>query len=206
MRNLDECRSEIFRLGKEKIKDRKKRRKHMIMACVPMCLCLAVAASMLPYVLKDDRGGVQVDSVVNQIPENIEQIVYLEVEIKGFGDASEINNQVDDPSKIDHIAKLIDDIYSKKINGSSGTLDEYTYGSENEETDTTTIGGVNDGTNGEMPDSPKNGYVISFKSATGHKLEYTLSGYVLKNNLTNETVFVTSSERTQLMFELTRTY
>ena len=47
MRNLDECRAEIFRLGDEKIKKRKQTRRRIIAACVPLCLCFAVLSMVV---------------------------------------------------------------------------------------------------------------------------------------------------------------
>lgn len=42
MRNLMECQAEVFRRSEKRIKERKQRRKHVLMACIPLVLCLGV--------------------------------------------------------------------------------------------------------------------------------------------------------------------
>lgn len=45
MRSLDVCKAEIFRRSAEKIKRRKKTRNRILIACVPLCLCLSLGAA-----------------------------------------------------------------------------------------------------------------------------------------------------------------
>jgi hypothetical protein len=42
MRNLDECRAEVFRRSEARIKARKRRRNAILTACVPVALCVAL--------------------------------------------------------------------------------------------------------------------------------------------------------------------
>lgn len=42
MRDLQECQAEVFRRSEKRINEIKQRRKHALVACVPLALCLAV--------------------------------------------------------------------------------------------------------------------------------------------------------------------
>ncbi|MBR5774190.1 MAG: hypothetical protein IKY44_04980, partial [Clostridia bacterium] len=122
----------------------------------------------------------------------------LKVEIQGYGEVSNVYNQVIKADKINHIAELIEVYYSKydNLNGTGNPM--FDYGGDKGENGTLPE-------NGAMPDMAPSGYIISFKTATDYTVEYTLSGHILKNNTTNKTVFLSQSERTQLLFELTHT-
>ena len=47
MRELHECQAEVFRRSEKRIKERKKRRNHMLMACIPLVLCLTIFGAFL---------------------------------------------------------------------------------------------------------------------------------------------------------------
>ena len=47
MRELHECQAEVFRRSEKRIKERKQRRNHMLMACIPLVLCLAIFGGFL---------------------------------------------------------------------------------------------------------------------------------------------------------------
>lgn len=42
MRNLNECQAEVFRRSEKRIKERKQRRNHILMACIPLVLCITI--------------------------------------------------------------------------------------------------------------------------------------------------------------------
>lgn len=208
MRNLDECKAEIFRLGEEKIKERKKRRKLALSACIPLCLCLVVCSfAFLPERIKNFSAASPQESPNLKGDEYTGEtaIVYLQAEIKGFGDAADVYNQVDEANKINHIAELIERYYSKYNNYNNGSLagtyyPDIDYGDGNSAPPQSSEPTYQ----AAKPENQQSGYIITFKTATDYKAEYSLSGNILKNNSTNERVFLTSSERTQLLFELTR--
>lgn len=54
MRNLTECQAEVFRRSEERIKERKKRRIHMLVACIPVVLCIAL---LLPVFLPEEKAA-----------------------------------------------------------------------------------------------------------------------------------------------------
>ena len=47
MRNLEDCRAEVFRCSEERIKERKRNRKRVFVCCIPMCLLLVVGGFCL---------------------------------------------------------------------------------------------------------------------------------------------------------------
>lgn len=52
MRNLDECKTEIFRLSEKRITEKRKKRRRVISLCVPVCILLTVlSVTALPSML-----------------------------------------------------------------------------------------------------------------------------------------------------------
>ena len=47
MRNLNECQAEVFRRSEKRIKERRVRRNHILMACIPLVLCLTIFGAFL---------------------------------------------------------------------------------------------------------------------------------------------------------------
>ena len=47
MRELHECQAEVFRRSEKRIKERKARRNHILMACIPLVLCLTIFGAFL---------------------------------------------------------------------------------------------------------------------------------------------------------------
>ena len=47
MRELHECQAEVFRRSEKRIKERKQRRNHILMTCIPLVLCLTIFGAFL---------------------------------------------------------------------------------------------------------------------------------------------------------------
>ena len=47
MRNLQECQAEVFRRSEKRIHERKKRRAHLLMLCIPLALCITIIGAYL---------------------------------------------------------------------------------------------------------------------------------------------------------------
>lgn len=56
MRSLQECQAEVFRRSEKRIKERKKRRKHILMLCIPLVLCLTTIGSFLLSGVRQDKS------------------------------------------------------------------------------------------------------------------------------------------------------
>jgi len=205
MRNLEECRAEIFRLGEKKIKERRKRRIRTISVCVPLCLCLVACGIWLNYLeppvantpLYDNNE--QTSGVISDYGdiENFEQILgntqlvnYIQVDIKGLKGSS-FNYSVKDSEKANHIASIVSGFYDT-ADGSTGGTDKPLYS--------------NGSPNFALPEAPSSentdSFVISFMTENGIKTEYTLTGRTLKNNSTGERVVLTNEQIDELFSNL----
>ena len=47
MRNFEERKAEVFRRSEKRIKERKQRRNHILMTCIPLVLCLTIFGAFL---------------------------------------------------------------------------------------------------------------------------------------------------------------
>ena len=57
MRNFEERKAEVFRRSEKRIKERKQRRNHLIMACLPLVLCITILGAFLfPGGTPEDPG------------------------------------------------------------------------------------------------------------------------------------------------------
>ena len=193
MRNLDECKSEIFRLGDEKIKKRKKRRIRVISVCVPLCLCLVVWSvvilpAMLPASMMDgNENETPMTESSNELA-GIEPMKYAQVEIKGIG-GTEFYNVVKEPLKTNYIANLIEGFYVNDSDGSTGSTDDKpNYQSKPPEQ--------------SLPENFTSGYLISFSTDKGFVVEYTLSANELKDESTGEIIILTEAQREKLFNEI----
>ncbi len=60
MRKLEECRAEVFRRSGERIRARRRKRLHLLAACVPVCLCLVICAvAAAPFGRQQDQEKTQ---------------------------------------------------------------------------------------------------------------------------------------------------
>lgn len=189
MRNLDECKAEILRLGNKKIKERKKRRIGVLSVCVPLCLCVVVASvTILPSMFSTNSDapvyGVCAGGMCLESAESTEGN-YTQVSIKGFGGIS-LYQQVDEPIRTIYAANLINEFYTENSDGSTGgTLNENQLSQ--------------DGQPEFNENEPLEGYLISFTMEDGLKIEYTLSGYTLTNKSSGKSVIITIEQKNQLL-------
>lgn len=57
MRNLQECQAEVFRRSEKRIKARRQRRNRMLLACIPLVLCVTVLGVLLLPGAAAEPGG-----------------------------------------------------------------------------------------------------------------------------------------------------
>lgn len=188
MRNLDECKAEIFRLGDKKIKQRKKKRMRAFSVCVPLCLCLvAFSVTVLPKMLTaEDKNTNQPPTEIEQTSiENTSEIVgstdsqYKEVVINGVGGLS-FYYKTNDIYRVNDIADLIDSFYYLNDGGESRPNFEASVPQP-----PTSSGGEN-----EDPElnSSVSGYSILLITDKGEKVEYILTENALENKNTGEKI------------------
>ena len=81
MRSLQECQAEVFRRGERKIRQRKRRTIGILLACIPLCLCLV----LLPW--GNDKAEMKDSVQYSAVQENAQAGNGLSVSsVKVYGD------------------------------------------------------------------------------------------------------------------------
>ena len=164
MRNLEECRAEIFRLGEEKIKQRRKKRLRIVAACVPLCLCVVACAGLLitgrfPFTGPDIPMYADVAT---------DKFVELEIRSGAQGDA--FYKRVTDADDVSCMLDTVVDCYNKGFTVNFSVSEDVDKGHNN---------GVLCDTPPSLSDIPDQTgrYFITFKTADGREATYILSEY-----------------------------
>lgn len=84
MRNLAECQAEVFRRSEKRINERKQRRKHILLVCVPLVLCLALWGVFSPPQAARDPAAVEPAMGVENSASLTCSIVKITVSGNGF--------------------------------------------------------------------------------------------------------------------------
>ena len=178
MRNFEERKAEVFRRSEKKIKERKQRRNHILMACIPLVLCITLLGAFLfPGATPEDpsfngsAGGGLTEEKFESLSCPIAKIT-----VTG-GNFSQTYKEVED------LLLISDQLYS--------------YGSRGSETNGTTDDGIAsegedrkenaDDVWGSVADSANIAYTITLITHEGVKTEYQLAGKTLKNLTTKQT-------------------
>lgn len=199
MRNLEECKAEIFRLGDKKIKQRKKRRMRTLSVCVPLCLCLVVfSATVLPTMLTaEDKNTKQPLTELEDESVGTTFYQYTQVEINGFGDIS-FCSQINDSREVSDIAELINSFYYLNDSEEYRPNDGVTI-----PTPPTSSDELFENPETILPDTGEAGYSILFTTDKGEKIEYILTGNALENKNTGDKMIITDDQMTELFSNFT---
>lgn len=195
MRNLNECQAEVFRRSEKRIKARKQRRNHILMACIPLVLCITLfSAFVLPDLAPDKSTDPGIadgsDGAIGGLSENKQEsppCPIAKITVAG-SDFSQSYTDVSDVLLI------------------SAQLSSYTYlaPESNEAMDESTRGdGFKESANGSDPlgslaDLETTGYTISLVMPDGSKLVYCLTDDTLKNLTTNQTYPLSQNQVAEL--------
>ena len=193
MRNFEERKAEVFRRSEKRIKERKQRRNHILMACIPLVLCITILGAFLrPNVTPDgaaDPGDTRpvVDGMGDPIqsPSLTCPIASITVSGNGF---SQSYSEVED-------LLLISDLlysYGTRAPESNEIIDEAVPGEGEDRKDHT------DDMSGIISDTTNAPYTITMVSHEGVKTEYQLSGNTLKNLTTNQTYTLSQTQVDEL--------
>ena len=180
MRNLDECQAEVFRRSEKRINQRKQRRKHVLITCIPLVLCITALGTFalpnLDFFISPDRvkqEGIYTNYAngTGAEAENITVTItvgFVEVSgngiFRGHADAEDVQGIL---HLIDKIVAGTDDVKeSDKINDYQVT-----------DSVTSEMTGIYNGTGG---------YRICVKIADGTTKEYLLKEEVLIDQETKE--------------------
>ena len=189
MRNFEERKAEVFRRSEKKIKERKARRNHILMACIPLVLCITLLGAFLfPGATPEDPGfnGSAGGGLTEEKFESLSCPI-AKITVTG-GNFSQTYKEVED------LLLISDQLYS--------------YGSRGSETNGTTDDGIAsegedrkenaDDVSGSVADSANIAYTITLITHEGVKTEYQLVGKTLKNLTTKQTYNLSQTQVNEL--------
>ena len=189
MRNFEERKAEVFRRSEKRIKERKQRRNHILMACIPLVLCITLLGAFLfPGATPEDPsfngsagGGLTEEKFESLSCPN------AKITVTG-GNFSQTYKEVED------LLLISDQLYS--------------YGSRGPETNGTTDDGIAsegedrkehaDDIYGNITDHSNVTYTITLVTHEGVKTEYRLAGKTLENLTTKQTYHLSQTQVNEL--------
>ncbi|MGM9635069.1 MAG: hypothetical protein ACI3YE_02845 [Candidatus Avispirillum sp.] len=189
MRDLNECKDEIFKRGEERIKARRKKVRRVLMCCVPLCLTAIVLCTMLPVFL-NGRGAPAANGsdaftesgAENEVGADCTELygasqsvfegLYTEAEIRIVDKDEEYVQTITDRDAITEILEIIASAYVDRDPESDIT--DYQSAYENE--------GIF-----VLPDVI-NISSVTFKAEDGSEITYRMVGYTLINETNQQAV------------------
>ena len=194
MRNFEERKAEVFRRSEKRIKERKQRRNHILMTCIPLVLCITLFSAlflsgMLPGETRDP--GVA-DGAVGGLTENKSESLtcaYTRIDVVGNG-ISLSYTKASDMLSISNLlaAYVIDEPESNTSVGETTRGDD----SKNESAEGSYIG-----TTGASS-ATGTGYVITLTLHEGGTVAYRLTGNSLIDVAENKTYKLTQVQLKEL--------
>ena len=189
MRELHECQAEVFRRSEKRIQERKQRRKHLIMACLPLVLCITILGAFLfPGGIPEDPrfNGTAGGGLTEEKFESLSCPI-AKITITG-GNFSQTYREVED------LLLISDQLYSYGSRGSetTGTTDDsiVSEGEDRKENADDIYGNITDHSNVA--------YTITLVTHEGVKTEYQLAGKTLKNLTTKQTYDLSQTQVNEL--------
>ena len=184
MRNIQECYEEALRRSEERIKERKKRRTRILVACIPMVLCLTIFAGFLfPGLgvttdMAEPEAGPPLYNAESAMGDGA-VILMDSVEVVGNGLAHKFTS----PEEVQEIMDFIEAIVTTPQTSTATDTFEFITGDSL----------IDDSLTMPGEDALGKGYQISLLHSSGIAEEYTLLGSALTNHATGE-VFLLSEE------------
>lgn len=193
MRELNECTAEVFRRSEKRIKERRKRRSHILVWCIPLALCVAVlGAAVFPW--QDAPNG---SDMTQELAGVNGSSVFLRVSGEG------VHNEIIDSAQVKELYIQIYLLFS--TDGPSAGSDVYKgigdFPIRPPESDVYySSGDLPIRLPDEGPDHGE-GYIIIFFGPAGEE-EYTLIGGQLYNEQTGQTAELTDGQLERLKIGL----
>ena len=220
MRDLNECQAEVFRRSEQRIKARKQRRKHILLACVPLVLCITLLAAYSP---RDTKTAADEESSVSKTPmdgpvgdwDGSFNLSVLRVDVSGL----DFSKTFTDAADIMLISEQLcsyggykSECYGEPTEGILGG--EYKENADRDDPESSIADSATGGTTAEKApgennasssgnddlyygitsDSASNGYTIILTTDAGTQMEYYLYGNILENRTTNQSHKLIQSE------------
>ena len=171
MRELHECQAEVFRRSEKRIKERKQRRNHILMTCLPLVLCLTIFGAFLFPQLDDfkqapESSNEQFSGAMGK--DEIGGLFTGSVEVSGNG----VSSYYASVENVQGIMRLINGIVAVPETNDGDDLRDYI-------TDESTSTDVNE-------NYQENCYKIVVKRSDGTSTEYLLVGSLLIDQATQQ--------------------
>lgn len=219
MRELHECQAEVFRRSEKRIKKRKQRRKHILLACIPLVLCIALFAAFFP---QDTKTAAPEEPAVNKAPmdgpagnwDESSSLSVLRIDVSGLDFSKTYTDTADVMLISDQLCSYCQSVPETYEEPTEGVLDgEYKENADTDDQESIIADSATDGTPAEKApsaslngssdnddiygvtsDSTNIGYTITLTTDAGTQMEYYLSGNILENRTTNQSRKLTQSE------------
>jgi len=217
MRNLEDCKAEIFRRSEKRIKERKRARKRVLAYCIPLCLMLVVGGLYLGPLLEPMDEVARTNAGPTSVPDRElggsdvvlhgKVVRYVSVTlVEGTGKAAVSKKVTDTETMVDLygcMAKYFDLSGADAIGGMDGT-DGLT-GATGKESNTN--GTDRDTIEDELKfkyalDEKAADYRIVFREATGEETEFRLYENYLYNESNGCVVTLSDGQLEELKSKL----
>lgn len=171
MRNFEERKAEVFRRSEKRIKERKQRRNHMLMACIPLVLCLTIFGAFLFPQMDDfkqapESSNEQFSGAMGK--DEVGGLFAGSVEVSGNG----VSSYFTSAENVQGIMRLINGIVAVPETNDGDDLRDYI-------TDESTSTDANE-------NYQENCYKIVIKRSDGNSTEYLIVGSVLIDQATQQ--------------------
>lgn len=171
MRELHECQAEVFRRSEKRIKERRTRRNHILMACIPLVLCLTIFGAFLFPQMDDfkqapESSNEQFTGAMGK--DEVGGLFTGSVEVSGNG----VSSYYTSVENVQGIMRLINGIVAVPETNDGDDLRDYI---TDESTSTDSNGNYQE-----------NCYKILVKRSDGSSTEYLLVGSLLIDQTTQQ--------------------
>ena len=190
MRELHECQAEVFRRSEKRIKERKQRRNHILMACIPLVLCLtAFGAFLFPQLCnhkqapEDMLGPAGTQAAMGQDEYQGLTCAIAEIKVSGNGVSMHYTDVAD-------LLMISDQLHTYGTRAPETNAAVSEDGSDRNENADDVIGSITYSANAA--------YTITLITHEGVKTEYCLFGNTLRNQTTNQAYTLTYEQAKEL--------
>ena len=184
MRNLNECQAEVFRRSEKRIKERKQRRNHILMTCIPLVLCLTIFGAFLFPQLDDLKQAPESNNehyFSGAMGQEADDGLFAgSVEVSGNG----VSSYYTSVENVQGIMRLINGIVAVPETDDADKDENFV---------------VEDSTSTELKgDHKENGYRILVKRSDGSSAEYLLVGSMLIDQATQNEFYMSEDTSKEL--------
>lgn len=197
MRDFEERKAEIFRRSERRIAQRR-RRKRVIISCIPLVICIAVLSvihvpNLLPATGNEDNALIETNTD-QMSPTETQAVSYSSVKVQGRNEKNGYYKEIEEPENVEKIVNTIEKYNAEKENAAPS--DNYT--------DSAAAGSSSTSTQ-SMPeeDAKEDGYKITVVSSDGREMVYTIIGDCLSDLTNGKNVFLTESQLYEISSLLT---